>query len=61
MGSFHFLRFQGPGYIEERLRQAQAKTYLILFGTNAVGGYDDLDHRLDSWGAPVIVSLSTLS
>ena len=58
MGSFHFLRFQGPNYIEERLQQAQAKTYLILFGTNAVGGYDDLDHRLDSWAAPVIVSLA---
>jgi hypothetical protein len=58
MGSLHFLRFQGPGYIEDQLRQAGAKTYLIVFGTNAVGSYDDLDHRLDSWAAPVIVSLA---
>jgi hypothetical protein len=27
-------------------------------GTNATGGYDDLDHRFDSWPAPVIVSLA---
>jgi hypothetical protein len=58
MGSLHFLRRKGPGYVETQLRQAGAETYLIVFGTNAVGGYDDLDHRFDSWAAPVIVSLA---
>ena len=58
MGSLHFFRRQGPGYIETELRQAGAKTYLIVFGTNAVGGYDDLDHRFDSWPTPVIVPLA---
>lgn len=58
MGSLHFLRRQGPGYIESQLQEAGAKTYLIVFGTNAVGAYDDLDHRLDSWPAPAIVSVA---
>ena len=58
MGGLHFLRRQGPSYIESQLQKAGAKTYLIVFGTNAVGGYDDLDHRLDSWPAPVIVSVA---
>jgi len=48
-GSNHFLRKQGKGYIEPELRRAGAKTFLILAGTNAVKGYDDLDHRFDSW------------
>ena len=47
-----------PGYIEPELRQAGAKTFLILAGTNAVKGYDDLDHRFDSWPAPSIVLLN---
>ena len=58
MGLLHFLRRRGPGYIETQLRQAGAKTYLIVPGTNVVGGYDDLDHRFDSWTPPVIVSLA---
>ncbi len=60
MGAGHFLRgFPDDQYsIEKQLRLAGAKTYVIAFGTNATGGYDDLDHRFDSWPAPVIVSLA---
>ena len=64
-GSTHFIRGLGhpkrhnglsnPGYIEPELRRAGAKTFLILAGTNAVKGYDDLDHRFDSWPAPSLV------
>ena len=42
--------------IEQELQAAGAKTYLIVVGTNTPGGYDDLDHRFDSWPTPVIVS-----
>lgn len=58
MGWGHFLRGQGPTHIEPHLRKAGAKTYLIVFGTNVVGGYDDLDHRFDSWPTPSVVSLA---
>lgn len=62
MGAGHFLRGraegQMPTYIEPHLRQAGAKTYLIMFGTNVVGSYDDLDHRFDRWPTPVVVSLA---
>jgi hypothetical protein len=58
MGAGHFLRRDGPGYVESQLCQAGAKTYLIVFGTNVTGGYDDLDHRFDSWHVPAIVSLA---
>jgi hypothetical protein len=57
-GEGHFLRWNGPGYIERELRAAGAQTFLIVFGTNAVGGYDDLDKRFDSWPRPAIVSLA---
>ena len=58
MGWGHFLRRQGPNYIESQLRQSDAKTYLLVFGTNVAGGYDDLDHRFDSWPTPAIVPLA---
>jgi len=58
MGWGHFLRGQGHSYVEPQLRQAGAKPYLIVFGTNVTGGYDDLDHRFDAWPAPAIVSLA---
>jgi len=51
-GSAHFLRQEGDGYIEPALRRAGATTFVILAGTNAVKGYDDLDHRFDSWPTP---------
>ena len=57
-GSAHFLRQQGNGYIEPEFRRAGAKTFLILAGTNAVKGYDDLDKRFNSWPAPSIVPLN---
>jgi len=58
MGEGHFLRRNGPGYVERELRAAGASTYLVVFGTNAIGSYDDLDKRFDSWPRPVIVPLS---
>jgi hypothetical protein len=62
IGSGHFLRGlprpAGAPPIEPQLRLAGARTYLIVVGTNVTGGYDDLDHRFDSWPAPVIVSLA---
>jgi hypothetical protein len=57
-GSNHFLRVQGEGYIEPELQRAGAKTFVIVAGTNAVKGYDDLDHRFDSWPAPSIALTS---
>lgn len=58
MGGYHFLRnFKvGPmeATIEPELQKAGARTYFIMVGTNTVGGYDDIDHRFDSWHAPAI-------
>lgn len=57
-GWHHFRRSQtGPGYVEKELRAAGATTFLILFGTNAVGGYDDLDRRFETWKVPALVPL----
>ena len=54
-GSNHFTREPDrPFSIEAALRQAGAKTFVILAGTNSVGGYDDLDSRFDSWPVPSI-------
>jgi hypothetical protein len=61
IGSFHLLRvppFPRKVSIEPELQAAGANTYLIITGTNTPGGYDDLDHRFDSWPTPVIVSLA---
>jgi hypothetical protein len=58
MGSGHFIRRNGPGLVEHTIRAAGANPYLVVFGTNAVGGFDDLDKRFDAWPAPVIVSLA---
>jgi hypothetical protein len=58
MGWGHFLRRKGPAEIEQQLRAAGARTYLIVFGTNAVGGYDDLDKRFAAWPLPAIVDLT---
>jgi hypothetical protein len=58
MGFPHFLRSTtGPGFIEKELRAAGATTFVIVSGTNAVGRYDDLDKRFDSWTFPSIVLL----
>jgi hypothetical protein len=64
MGSGHFLRRSpspsghGLSFIEQQLQADGGRTYLIVFGTNVTGGYDDIDHRFDSWSRPVIVSLA---
>jgi len=63
MGSAHFVRvsfapFPQSFFIERALQASGAKTYVIVFGTNTPGNYDDLDHRFDSWHTPVIVSLA---
>jgi hypothetical protein len=57
MGAGHFARRSGPGLVEQAIRAAGVQPYLVVFGTNAVGGYDDLDHRFDAWPLPAIVSL----
>lgn len=57
-GGAHFLRWNGPGYIEGELRAAGANPYVVAFGTNAVGAYDDLDKRFDACPIPAIVSLA---
>ncbi len=58
MGAGHFLRSNGPGYIEQQLRTDGAIPYFVVFGTNAVGGFDDLDKRFDSWPVPAIVAVA---
>ncbi len=58
MGAGHFLRRNGPGLVEQAIRAAGVQPYLVVFGTNAVAAYDELDHRFDTWPLPAIVSLS---
>jgi hypothetical protein len=58
MGAGHFRRINGPGLIEREIRAAGANPWLVVFGTNAVGGYDNLDARFDSWPLPAIVPLA---
>jgi hypothetical protein len=57
MGAGHFRRSNGPGFIEQKLRSSGADPYLVVFGTNVVGTYDDVDPRFDSWKTPAIVVL----
>ena len=58
MGFPHFVRSPaGPGLIEKELRAAGATTFVIVSGTNAVGQYNDLDKRFDSWTFPSIALL----
>jgi hypothetical protein len=58
MGAGHFLRRNGPGLVEQEILGAGVNPYLIVLGTNAVGGYDDLDPRFDAWRVPAIVPLA---
>jgi hypothetical protein len=58
MGAGHFRRANGPGLIEQKLRALGADPYLVVFGTNVVGAYDDVDPRFDSWKTPAIVGLA---
>jgi hypothetical protein len=57
-GGSHVLRWEGPGHIEKEIRAAGGNPFLVAFGTNTVGSYDDLDKRFDSWPKPAIVSLA---
>jgi hypothetical protein len=58
MGAGHFLRRNGPGVVEQAIRAAGVPPYLVVLGTNVIGGYDDLDRRFDTWPVPAIVPLS---
>ena len=58
MGAGHFLRRSDPGPVERVIRTAGVQPYLVVFGTNAVRDYDDLDRRFDTWSLPAIVTLS---
>ena len=57
MGAGHFLRRNGPGLVEQQIRAAGVAPWLVVFGTNAVGKYDDLDARFDTWPVPAIAPL----
>ncbi|HEY6490030.1 MAG: hypothetical protein WCC26_07260 [Terracidiphilus sp.] len=58
MGAGHFLRRNGPGLVERTIRAEGVDPYLVVLGTNAVSGYDDLDPRFDAWHTPAIVQLN---
>jgi hypothetical protein len=54
----HFRRSAAsPGFLEKQLHEAGVIPYLILFGTNAVGGNNDFDKRFDSWKVPALMPL----
>lgn len=55
MGAGHFLRRHGPGLVEHEIRSAGANPYLVVFGANAVDGYDNLDRRFNAWRTPAVV------
>jgi hypothetical protein len=67
MGSGHFRRTAGhPNYIENELLMALVQPYVILPGSNMVGGYDDLEPRFDQLPYPSLIEvkgnwLATLS
>ncbi len=59
MGAGHFRRNAGrPGLIENQLLMALVKPYVILAGSNIVGGYDDLDPRFDQSPAPWLMEMN---
>jgi hypothetical protein len=64
MGVGHFLRHfdvmasRKEFDIEQQLRAGGANPYVIVSGTNTTGGVNQVDHRLDSWPVPIIVSLA---
>ena len=65
MGIGHFLRHfdvmasRREFDIEQQLRAAGAKPYLIVTGTNTTGSANEVDHRLDRWPALSVVPLAT--
>jgi hypothetical protein len=58
MGGGHFRRnADRPGFIENELLMALVKPYVILPGSNMVGGYDDLDSRFEQSPAPWLMEM----
>ena len=58
MGEGHFRRSgQHPGAIENELLMALVKPYVILPGSNMVGGYDDIDSRFANLPAPSLIEM----
>ncbi|HTB16077.1 MAG TPA: hypothetical protein VK752_31120 [Bryobacteraceae bacterium] len=58
MGGGHFQRRGGqPGRIENELLTSLVKPYVILAGSNMVGGYLDLEPRFDSVAWPSLIEL----
>jgi len=60
MGAFHFLRHfpaRQQFDIEQQLRNAGARTYLIVTGTSTTGTAGEVDRRFDAWRVPSIVVL----
>ena len=56
MGSLHSFETCFPGsVIEHDLWHAGADPFVLLTGTNVVGGYDDIDHRFDFPPLSVVV------
>lgn len=59
MGLGHFRRNSDrPGFIENELLMALVKPYVILPGSNMVGGYDDLDPRFEQSPAPWLITMN---
>jgi hypothetical protein len=64
MGTFHFLRHfdlmpaRKQFDIEQQLRNAGSKPYLIVTGTSTTGKPGEVDHRFDSWLVPSVVTLA---
>jgi hypothetical protein len=55
-GAGHFERRAGrPGFTENELLTAWVQPYVIIPGSNMVGGYDNLDPRFDGLPAPALV------
>jgi hypothetical protein len=58
MGSGHFRRSGGrPNFIENELLMALVQPYVILTGSNVVGGYDDLEPRFDQLPYPSLIEV----
>ena len=59
MGFGHSRRNAGrPGLIENELLMALVKPYVIMPGSNVLGGYDDLDARFEHSPAPWLMEIS---
>lgn len=58
MGLGHFRRnADRPSFIENELLMALVKPYVIVPGSNMVGGYDDLDPRFEQSFAPWLMEM----